>query len=299
MGQSLPSLYLAIKAALRLLLSSRCFATVSSSSSSCCRIRRFFLASASSACSPTSPEPASMSGGEGVAAVSGVAKGTFPSGSLTSRFSFSAFSLEFSLLSLFSFGFLWLLSCAESREELLLLLLGLLGVRLRRRAEVSFFFDSFSLPPSGFSLTSTGGVSSVLKKDWALGAFGAWASSAGFLCKFSEVSAYQPRRSSRSEFGPLGMENLPAASWSHRFEKQRRRSQDCRTSPKNAQAPRSRSSMLSNIIPKRVLGSCPTSPIESRPACGPSPCDAIASTKHARASRALRRIALFSAGAAS
>ena len=73
--------------------------------------------------------PASMSGGEGVAAVSGAAKGTFPSGSLTSRFSFSAFSLEFSLLSLFSFGFLWLLSCAESREELLLLLLGLLGVR--------------------------------------------------------------------------------------------------------------------------------------------------------------------------
>ena len=41
--------------------------------------------------------------------------------------------------------------------------------------------------------------------------------------------AHQPRCSSRSAFGPLGIENFPAASCSQRFEKQRRRSQDCST----------------------------------------------------------------------
>ena len=45
--------------------------------------------------------------------------------------------------------------------------------------------------------------------------------------------AHQPRCSSRSAFGPLGIENLPAASCSQRFEKQRRRSQDWSTSDRN------------------------------------------------------------------
>mmetsp|Transcript_47614 Transcript_47614/g.153071 ORF Transcript_47614/g.153071 Transcript_47614/m.153071 type:complete len:222 (-) Transcript_47614:652-1317(-) len=95
------------------------------------------------------------------------------------------------------------------------------------------------------------------------------------------------------------MVNLPRASWSHFLEKHRRLSHESKISPRNAQAPRSRSSMLSKMRPKRVLGICPTKPMASGPAPGPKPCDAIASTKHAKASRARLEMALRRAGAAS
>mmetsp|Transcript_37075 Transcript_37075/g.102037 ORF Transcript_37075/g.102037 Transcript_37075/m.102037 type:complete len:203 (+) Transcript_37075:480-1088(+) len=124
-------------------------------------------------------------------------------------------------------------------------------------------------------------------------------SSPGLLFRFSAVSAYQPRRSSRSELAPFGMVNLFCASCNQRFEKQRRRSQEAKTSPRKAQAPLSRSSMLSKMCPKSVRGSCPTRPMESGPASGPRPWAAIASTTHARASRVRRAMALRSAGAAS
>mmetsp|Transcript_44873 Transcript_44873/g.138913 ORF Transcript_44873/g.138913 Transcript_44873/m.138913 type:complete len:260 (+) Transcript_44873:173-952(+) len=156
------------------------------------------------------------------------------------------------------------------------LLLGLLRARglpprrfaLRLRLRLSFTSGSLAklrdtdgrVPPSeaafsfSFSFSFTAGLSST-----------------GVLCKFSAVRAYQPRPSSFSEFPPLGSENLLAASCSQRFEKHRRLSQDWSISPRNAQAPRSRSSMRSKISPKIVLGNWPTRPMESGPASGPRP----------------------------
>mmetsp|Transcript_80316 Transcript_80316/g.217533 ORF Transcript_80316/g.217533 Transcript_80316/m.217533 type:complete len:207 (+) Transcript_80316:1205-1825(+) len=116
---------------------------------------------------------------------------------------------------------------------------------------------------------------------------------------FSAVRAYQPRPSSRSGLAPLGIENLEAASCNHFLEKLFRRSQLCRISPRKAQAPRSLSSTLSKMAPKSLLGSCPTRPIASGPACGPRPLCAMQSVRHARASLALRAMALRSAGAVS